>query len=88
MRELLVDAEALYTRAELHEALARAFDFAEGYGGTLDALYDELYYCAPTQLTLVNAESLVINLGDYGELVLRVLAGAAAENEDFILNIE
>lgn len=88
MRELLVDAETLYTRAELHETLARTFDFAEGYGGTLDALYDELYFCGPTQLTLVHAEELVINLGDYGELVLRVLAGAAAENEDFELIIE
>lgn len=88
MRELLLDAQALYTRTALHEALMRTFEFDEGYGGTLDALYDELYYCPPTQLTLLHAEELVINLGDYGELVLRVLAGAAAENADFELNIE
>nr|WP_297274225.1 barstar family protein [uncultured Agathobaculum sp.] len=88
MRELLLDAESLYTRAQVHDALARAFGFSADYGGTLDALYDRLCVCPPTRLTLRHAELLVVNLGNYGELLLRVLAGAAAENPSFILHAE
>lgn len=88
MRQLLLDAESYYTRSQVHDALARAFGFGADYGATLDALYDRLCVCPPTRLTLRHAEMLVVNLGNYGELLLRVLAGAAAENPLFVLNTE
>lgn len=88
MRELLLDAETWYTRDAVHDALARACGFSAGYGGTLDDLYDALCASPSTRLTLRHAEMLVIHLGNYGELVLRVLAGAAAENPLFVLNVE
>ena len=83
MRELLLDAETLYTRAQAHDALAKAFGFPADYGRTLDALYDLLTACPPARLTLRHAEKLVDNMGNYGELLLRVLADAAAENPRF-----
>ncbi|WP_283673836.1 barstar family protein [Butyricicoccus sp. Marseille-Q5471] len=88
MRDLLLDAETLYTRDQLHDAFAGAFGFPAGYGRNLDALYDLLTALPRTRLTLRHAEMLVINLGNYGDLTLRVLAGAAAENPGFILITE
>ena len=87
MKELFFDAETLYTRDQLHDALAKVFGFPADYGRNLDALYDLLTACPPARLTLHHAERLVLNLGNYGELVLRVLADAAAENPAFTLNV-
>ena len=72
MKELLLDAETLYTREQLHDVLAKVCGFPSDYGRNLDALY----------------EMLVAHLGNYGELVLRVLADAAAENPAFTLNVQ
>lgn len=88
MREILLDAETLYTRDQLHDALAKSFAFPTYYGRNLDALYDLLSECPDTRLTLRHAEMLVTHLGNYGELVLRVLADAAAENPHFYLETE
>ena len=88
MKELLLDAETLYTREQAHEALSKAFGFPADYGRNLDALYDLLTACPPTRLTLRHAEMLVVHMGNYGELLLRVLADAAAENPQFTLNVQ
>ena len=87
MKELLLDAETLYTREQLHDVLTKVCGFPADYGRNLDALYDELTVCPRTRLTLRHAESFIANLGNYGELVLRVLADAAVENPDFVLEI-
>lgn len=88
MLELLLDAQSLHTRAQVHDALAAAFAFPADYGRNLDALYDLLTVCPPTRLTLRHAEHLVDALGNYGELLLRVLADAAAENPGFLLAVQ
>lgn len=88
MRELLLDAQTLYTRAQVHDALHKTFGFPADYGRNLDALYDLLTGIRDTRLTLRHAEMLVVNLGNYGELLLRVLADSAAENPDFLLQTE
>ena len=88
MRELLLDAETLYTRAQVHDALTRVFGFPADYGRNLDALYDLLTAYPAARLTLRHAEQLVTHLGYYGELLLRVLADAAAENPSFVLSAE
>ena len=88
MRELLLDAETLYTRAHAHDALAKVFRFPTDYGRNLDALYDLLTAYSPARLTLRHAEMLVVHMGNYGELLLRVLADAAAENPSFVLATE
>lgn len=87
MKELLLDAETLYTREQLHDVLAKVCGFPADYGRNLDALYDLLTAYPATRLTLRHPEMLVAHLGNYGELVLRVLADAAAENPVFTLNV-
>lgn len=87
MKELLLDAETLYTREQAHDALAKTFGFPADYGRNLDALYDLLTAYPPARLTVHHAEMLVVNMGNYGELLLRVLADAAAENPNLTLNV-
>ena len=74
MKELLLDAETLYTREQLHDVLTKVCGFPSDYGRNLDALYDLLTAYPAARLTLRHPEMLVAHLGNYGELVLRVLA--------------
>ena len=84
MKELLLDAETLYTREQLHDVLAKVCGFPADYGRNLDALYDLLTAYPAARLTLRHPEMLVAHLGNYGELVLRVLADAAGIRLGFL----
>ena len=83
-----MDAETLYKREQLHVVLTKVCGFPAGYGRSLGALDDLLTAYAAARLTLRHQEVLVARLGNYGELVLRVLADAAAENPAFTLNVQ
>lgn len=52
MKELLLDAETLYTREQLHDVLAKVCGFPADYGRNLDALYDLLTAYPAARLTL------------------------------------
>lgn len=55
----------------------------------IQLLSEQTYTAYPAaRLTLRHPEMLVAHLGNYGELVLRVLADAAAENPAFTLNVQ
>ena len=88
MKKLLLDAETLYTREQLHNVLNNECGFPSDHARNLDARYDLLIAYPATRLTLRHPEMLVAHLGNYGELVLRVLADAAAENPAFTLNVQ
>lgn len=59
MKELLLDAETLYTREQLHDVLAKVCGFPSDYGRNLDALYDLLTAYPAARLTLRHPEMLV-----------------------------
>ena len=88
MKELLLDAETLYTRRAAARCAGQGVRLPSDYGRNLDALYDLLTAYPAARLTLRHPEMLVVHLGNYGELVLRVLADAAAENPAFTLNVQ
>ena len=88
MKEYTVDCEKLVNPEATHTILAEVFAFPPYYGRNLDALYDLLTAYPAARLTLRHPEMLVAHLGNYGELVLRVLADAAAENPAFTLNVQ
>ena len=67
MKELLLDAETLYTREQLHDVLAKVCGFPSDYGRNLDALYDLLTAYPAARLTLRHPEMLVAHLGNYAE---------------------
>ena len=52
MKELLLDAETLYTREQLHNVLTKVCGFPSDYGRNLDALYDLLTAYPAARLTL------------------------------------
>ncbi len=52
MKELLLDAETLYTREQLHDVLTKVCGFPADYGRNLDALYDLLTAYPAARLTL------------------------------------
>ena len=58
MKELLLDAETLYTREQLHDVLAKVCGFPADYGRNLDALYDLLTAYTAARLTLRHPEML------------------------------
>ncbi len=88
MGELRLNAKIVKTRAQLHDAMAKTFGFPDWYGRNLDALYDLLTSCSNTHFTLENAELIQLNLGRYGDLLLRLLQDAAKENSGFTLSLE
>ena len=51
MKELLLDAETLYTREQLHDVLTKVCGFPADYGRNLDALYDLLTAYPAARLT-------------------------------------
>ncbi len=88
MSELRLNAKMIKTRAQLHDALIKTFDFPDWYGRNLDALYDLLTSCVKTHFILENAEFIQLNLGRYGDLLLHVLQDAAKENSGFSFTLE
>ena len=56
MKELLLDAETLYTREQLHDVLTKVCGFPADYGRNLDALYD-LSHRSPSELSSVPSKS-------------------------------
>ena len=78
MKELLLNAETLYTREQLHNVLAKVCGFPADYGRNLDALYDLLtaypHFIKPSQnkltanrltVTFQNGNSIGVNTDGY-----------------------
>ncbi len=87
MREVIIDAELVISKDRLHDILYKELDFPEWYGRNLDALYDMLTSCGETRLTITNHEALHRNLGNYGDLILRVFKEASEENPYFKFSV-
>lgn len=88
MEIIILDGKCMRDFESAHDYLSRVLRLPEYYGRNLDALYDLLTAYPAARLTLRHPEMLVAHLGNYGELVLRVLADAAAENPAFTLNVQ
>ena len=88
MRIAVLDGDAISTREELHDALARELALPAWYGRNLDALYDCLTDCDPPRhLTLRNRAAL--GETPFGRRLLRVLTDAARNDPMHLkLNLE
>ena len=68
-----------------HDYLAQTLGFPDWYGRNLDALYDLLTgHLGPARVELTRIEALV-ELGNYGHLLLGALQAAAADCPDLEL---
>ena len=60
----------------------------EYYGNNLDALWDVLMsYSSKIEIRLINKESLIANLEDYGYALIDVFEDASKENKNVIFEI-
>ena len=82
MRELLLDAETLYTREQLHDVLAKVCGFPADYGRNLDALYDCLseFFTDDSIIILFNGDEMKNSLGVYGDKLVKVFEDAMGES--------
>ena len=79
MISVVLDGEAVKSRAEALEAFASCFP--DWYGRNLDALWDCLTeYGEPLEIRLVHLQELEASLGPFWRGLRRVLGEAPAEN--------
>ena len=79
MKTVILDGNVVHSREELHEYLAKEFDFPDYYGKNLDALHDCLTdYQEEAEIEFYE-ESLTQSIGAYAEALLRVLIDSAIE---------
>ena len=78
MRIAVLDGDAISTREELHDALARELALPAWYGRNLDALYDCL--TEQTVLRVTHQEALAEKLGPVAQGLFQVLKDAEMEN--------
>ena len=79
MKTVILDGNVVHSREELHEYLAKEFDFPDYYGKNLDALHDCLTdYQEEAEIEFYE-ESLTQSIVAYAEALLRVLIDSAIE---------
>ena len=89
MNDVFLDGRAFHSKEALHASLQTALSLPEHYGKNLDALFDCL--TEPTRqlhLHLIHRDSIVAQLGNYGEAFLQVLDAAVVENHQLQLTID
>ena len=89
MNAIILDGKKMTNREEGHNYLKEMFDFPDYYGKNLDALWDILTSMSePIAIKLVNKNSLIENLGTYGENIVTVFLDATKSNPNITFIIE
>lgn len=79
MKKIFINISQMSEQQEIHEYLAKQFNFPDYYGKNLDALFDCL-----TSITTPTAVLAVINAQDeYHKKIKNVLDDAQEENKNF-----
>ena len=90
MKELLLDAETLYTREQLHDVLTKVCGFPADYGRNLDALWDALSTDVegPFEIVWTHSDDSKKSMGKDFQRVIKLLKELKKERDDFKLTIE
>jgi ribonuclease inhibitor len=89
MRTIEMDGGEMKTKLSAHCYIKKAMEFPEYYGENLDALWDLLSTISlPTTIRLDHRETLIENLGTYGERLIEVFREAALENDSLWIEIQ
>ena len=75
---LIIDGRRCKNKEKTHEYLAKKKGFPPYYGKNLDALADVLStYDKNTLIRIKYSASIIKNLGEYGEIMLKVISETA-----------
>ena len=86
--EIILDGLLMTDRGAVYDLLAEKFSFPDYYGRNLDALFDLLStYPERVDVTILYADQMLENLGNYGKGLLRTLYEAAEENPNLDIAI-
>ena len=89
MKLILLDGENINTKKEAHEYISKALNFPDYYGKNLDALWDMLStYDEPIHIVFKNAQTLRINLEEYGNKILKIFLEAKENNDNIFIEVE
>ena len=89
MQEIRLNGDKMLDKATTHAYLKRKLALPTHYGENLDALWD----CLSTDLSLkriiiYKPDTIIANLGAYGESILELFVEVSEENEFIVLEIE
>ncbi len=88
MNRIILDGKKMISREIAHTHMKEKLNAKEYYGNNLDALWDVLStYDRNVKVEFINIESLIENLGDYGEFIVEVFKDAEKENKNIKFKI-
>lgn len=89
MVNIIIDGRSMGTKEMAHLHLKWALKAPKYYGKNLDALWDILStYDKAVNISLINKEYLIADLGDYGQSLIEVFIDAEKENENISFQVE
>ncbi len=85
MFNIILDGKEMKTREGVHLYIKNKFGNPQYYGNNLDALWDVLCsYRENINIKLIDKESLIQNLGDYGYSIIELFQESEKENENIV----
>ncbi len=88
MITITLNGRNMTSRKRAHEYIKWKLKSEEYHGNNLDALWDVLSsYDQEVEISVINTEYLIEDLGEYGESIISVFKDAAEENEKITVKI-
>lgn len=82
MANIILDGKKMATKEMAHLYIKWELKATEYHGKNLDALWDVLStYDESINISLINKDRLIEDLGDYGESIIEVFKDAEKEND-------
>lgn len=89
MEKIVLDGKCMTDKAQVHAYIADKLSFPSYYGANLDALWDCLSELSSgSRIMLINRDTMLMALGDYGKRLLNTFVQSALETQLFCFEME